>query len=134
MSTFPNDVDPFALEQPAPTENQRLMAGLAYASQVLLPAVLPVVLLLSEEQKRSAFVRRHAVQALGLFAAALIYEMAAGAVLLVFGLLVPCLLGLLWVLPFLPVVPFLYYGYRAYQGEAVEIPWLTGFLRDNKWL
>ena len=44
------------------TENEKLVACLSYASQLILPAVLPIILLLTEEYKRSPFVRHHAVE------------------------------------------------------------------------
>ena len=135
MSTFAHDNDPFRLEQPpALSDNEKTLSGLAWVSQILLPAVLPAVLLLTDEGKRSAFIRHHSVHALAVLVVSIIYEIALGAVMLVVGLVVPCLLGLLWVLFFLPLVPFLYYGWQAFQGRQVEVPRLTVFLRDNRWL
>ena len=39
-----------------------------------------------------------------------------------------------WVLYLLPIVPFVYYAYLAYQGKEFEIPVVTPFMRQQKWL
>src|SRR5512136_3382526 len=36
------------------TDNDRLMAGLAYATQVIVPIIVPAVMLLAEESKKRA--------------------------------------------------------------------------------
>jgi uncharacterized membrane protein len=111
------------------------MAGLSYASQVVIPVVVPAIVLLSEDNKQRPFQRFHAIQSLGLLVAAVIYEILA-AVIFTGGSIVSfgCLACVLWVLFLLPVLPALYYAYQAYQGNYFEIPWLTQFLVDNKWL
>lgn len=136
MSQNPSDVNPFGLDQPAtpPSDNEKMLSGLSYVSQIVLPAILPLVLLLSDEGKRSAFVRHHAVQSLALLVVSIIYEMVVGTVVLVIGAVIPCLLAILWVLFLAPLVPLVYYGYKAFQGETVEMPWLTAFLKQNNWL
>ncbi len=129
------DPEPFHIDEPpALSDTEKLLSGLAYVSQILLPAVLPLVLLLTDEAKRSSFVRHHAVQALALLIVSVIYEMVAGVALLIAGSAIPCLLAILWVLFLLPLVPLLVYGWQAYQGRLVEIPWLSEFLRSNHWL
>jgi uncharacterized membrane protein len=134
--------EPFAVDEgatsapagPGLTDNEKALAGLSYVSQLLLPAVMPVVLLLSDESKRSDYVRYHAVQSLGLLVAAVLYELAALIVVLIFAGIAPCLLALLWVLFFVPAVPIIYYGLKAFGGEMVGIPYLTDLLRKNGWL
>lgn len=117
------------------TENDRLMAGLAYASQVVIPVVIPAIMLLSEENKQRPFQKYHAVQSLGFLVAAIIYEVLAAIVSCALTAVTGgCLACLLWVLFLLPVVPALYYAYQAYQGLYFKIPFLTDFLVQSKWM
>ncbi len=117
------------------TDNDRLMAALAYISQVVIPVVIPAVMLLAEESKKRPFQKYHGIQALGFFVAAVIYEVLAAIVFTGLTIVTAgCLACVLWVLFLLPVVPALYYAYQAYQGLYFKIPLLTDFLVQNKWL
>jgi len=121
--------------QPDVTENDRLMAAAAYATQVFLPIVVPAIMLLSEENKQRPFQKFHAIQSLGFLVAAVIYEVLATIVFV--GLTIVslgCLSCVLWILFLLPVVPAFYYAYQAYQGVYFRIPFVTDFLVQNKWL
>ncbi len=134
------NAEPFGLDDsgsPAvvpPTDNEKALSGLSYLSQCVLPAVMPFVLLLSEESKKSKFVRYHAVHSLALLVVAVAFELVATIVNMVIGAVIPCLLGILWVLWLLPAVPLVYYGIKAFQGDSPEIPWVTDFLKANNWL
>jgi uncharacterized membrane protein len=126
-----------APDQPASdvNENDRLMAAAAYATQVILPIVVPAIILLSEENKRRAFQKYHAVQSLGFLVAAVIWEVLAAIVFVGLSIVsLGCLSCILWVLFLLPVVPAFYYAYQAYQGQYFSIPMVTDFLADSKWL
>ncbi len=117
------------------TDNDRLMAALAYATQVVIPIVIPSIMLLSEENKRRPFLKYHAIQSLGFLVAAVIYEVLATIVFTGFTVITAgCLACVLWVLFLLPAIPAAYYAYQAYQGVYSEIPLLTEFLVQNKWL
>ncbi|MHB0856899.1 MAG: DUF4870 domain-containing protein [Anaerolineae bacterium] len=141
MSQYPPDMDPFRPE-PEPTtggstpdtDNDRLMAGLSYLSQAMLPAVLPVILLLNRDTNRRPLVRYHAVHSLALLIATVIYELAVTIVFVILSIVAPCLSLILWLLFLLPALPFLYYAIVAFQGRSPEVPYLTRFLRDNNWL
>lgn len=132
--------EPFAPQEGLPSsgdglsDNEKLLAGLSYISQIILPALLPVILLVSEETRRSPFLRYHAVQNLGLLVATILYYMAAAIVYVAASAMVPCLTCVLWVLFVLPTIATIYFGFMAFRGRYVEIPWLTGFLRENAWL
>jgi uncharacterized membrane protein len=138
--------EPFGVDEPqgprppSTTDNDRLLAGLSYLSQLVVPAVLPVILMLTDETKakctsfRSDFVRFHAVHGLALFVAAVIYELAAVIVFAIIGAIAPFLACLTWILFLAPFAVLIYYGVLAFQGKRTEIPWLTQFLRDNNWL
>ncbi|NLG48975.1 MAG: DUF4870 domain-containing protein [Chloroflexi bacterium] len=135
---------PFGLgETPTPpttpagplTENEKLLSGLSWVSQLLIPAVLPIILLLTDESKRSAFVKHHAVQSLGMAGAAVIYEIAAAIVFAILTAITGGLLGcILWIIFLAPILPLVYYGIQAFQGKYVTIPYLTEFLQRNNWL
>jgi uncharacterized membrane protein len=131
--TLPPTSEPFDLhgETPSPTSNDKLLAGLSYVSQIVLPAVLPAILLLGGESKRSAFIRHHAISSLGLLVAAVLYEILASIVFVVVSALVPCFSCAVWLIFFLPLIPIMYYGYQALQGQQVDIPWLTRLLKKN---
>jgi uncharacterized membrane protein len=117
------------------TDNDRLMAGLAYASQVVIPLIVPAVMLLAEESKERPFQRYHAIQSLGFLVIAVIYEVLAAIVFCGLSAVTSgCLACVLWVLFVLPAIPAFYYAYQAYQGFYFKIPFLTDFLVDNKWL
>jgi len=122
--------DEFDVTAPPPagdiTDNDRLMAALSYP----IP-IVALIILIAEDMKNRPFQRYHAVQAL-----------AANIVLWVLIALLGCILGavtffigglcgiasiLLWFIT-------LYWAYEAYQGKYFEIPYLTKFLHDQKWL
>jgi len=124
-----------AQPEPDVNENDRLMAAAAYATQVILPIVVPAIMLLSEENKQRVFQKYHAIQSLGFLVAAVIYEVLAVIVFVGLSIVsLGCLSCILWVLFLLPVVPAFYYAYRAYQGQYFQIPMVTDFLVQSKWL
>ena len=135
----PSAPEPFGLQeakpspggQQPPDSNDKILAGLSYVSQIILPAVLPAILLLTGEGKRSSFIRHHAVQSLGLLVATVLYEILMGILFVVVSALVPCLACGIWIIFLLPLVPAIYYGWLAFQGQYVNIPWLTHFMTKN---
>ena len=125
----------------AATPDDRLIALLSYASQVVIPFILPIIVLISESSKRRPFQRYHAVQSLAL---AVVFgvmgvAMGVGSMILwvvpiigwIVSVLTACLIPILWAMG---VIAMLYYGYQAYQGKRFAIPGLTGFLHDQGWL
>jgi uncharacterized membrane protein len=117
------------------TDNDRLMAGLAYASQAVVPLIVPAVMLLAEESKARPFQRFHAIQSLGFLVVEVIYEILAAIVYCGLSAVTGgCLACVLWLIFLLPAIPALYYAYQAYQGLYFKIPLLTDFLVQNKWL
>lgn len=125
----------------AASPDDRLIALLSYATQVIVPLVMPVIVLLSESSKTRPFQRYHAVQslALGLLFGAGGLALGVGASVLwlvpiigpLFSVLLACLIPIAWAMA---VVAMLYYGYQAYQGKRFAIPGLTSFLRDQAWV
>ena len=126
---------------PAASSDDRLIALLAYISQVFVPFVMPIIVLLSESSKQRPFQRYHAVQALALTITFMAVGVAAmiGIVIVqivpligaFIGLAVLCMTPVAFVMYFIAMV---YYGYQAYQGKRFASPGLTGFLRDQGWL
>lgn len=108
MSEFNSDV----------TSDDKLWAALGY------PIVLvAIIVLLMEEKKARPFIKFHAVQSIAANVAFFIVSIVLSTVTLGFGgICVP----LLWFV-------FLYWAYKAYQGENVEIPFVTDFIKKQGW-
>lgn len=104
-------------DQPQVTSDDRLWAALAY---VFTPLV-PIVILLVEGKKDRPFIRAHNMQALAW--GVVFYVLVSILSVFVIGL---CL----WPLGFLLQ---LWWAYKAYQGEYVEIPVLTNFVKNQGW-
>lgn len=97
------------------TSDDRLWALLAY---VFTP-VIPIIILLLEDKKDRPFIRAHNVQALmwGLL-----------------SMIVPIVLFFCFGTPYLVMwLIGVYWGYKAYQGELVEIPVITDFVKNQGW-
>lgn len=121
---------------PDANNDDRLLAALTYASQLIIPVVVPVILLISETSKKRAFQRYHAVQSLALGLVLWALQLGLGvlssvAAVSIIGILclcfiVPAMIAV-WLLP-------LYYAILAYSGKRFRIPGLTQFLHDQGWL
>jgi uncharacterized membrane protein len=101
---------------PEVTSDDKLWAALAYVFSPLVP----IILLLMEEKKNRPYIRFHAVQSL-----------AVGVVLIIAVPIIATLtLGcgsILWFIMF-------YWAYKAYQGETVQIPVVTDFIKKQGWV
>ncbi len=102
---------------PVVTDDDKLWAALAY---VFTPLV-PIIILLIEGKKDRPFIKAHNVQAL------------------VWGVVV---FVLTFVLSFVIIgicvgiagfVVQLYWAYKAYQGEFIQIPVITDFVKNQGW-
>ena len=130
-----SNVDPLA------DGDDRLIALLSYATQILIPVIMPAIVLLSESSKKRPFQRYHAVQSLaftigfwGLFVLAGIGTTVVQIVPLIgllIGLMMACIMPLVW---FAQALLLIYYGFQAYKGRRFAIPGLTSFLRDQNWI
>jgi len=114
-----------------PSSNDRLIGGLCYVVNPLLP----LVVLVSSEMKDRAFLRFHAVQAMGVGAAVGVYAMLATVVFVVvstvtFGFGACCA----WPLLVLPIVVVLYYAYLAAQDKYFDVPYVTDLMVRQEWL
>jgi uncharacterized membrane protein len=123
--------------QPAEVSNDdRLMAMLAWLTMVIVQLpVLSIVLLLIEPNKSRPFQRYHAVTSTIFWVVALIYEALAAIVFTVLSLIsLGCLALCLWVIFFLPHLLALYYAYRSYNGKYMEIPFVSNLARGQGWV
>jgi len=98
--------------------DDKLWAALGY------PIVLvAIIVLFMEEKKARPFIKFHAVQAIAANVAFFVVSVILSTVTLGFGgICVP----LIWFV-------FLYWAYKAYQGEYVEIPVVTNFIKKQNW-
>ena len=96
---------------PEATSDDKLWAALAYVFSPLVP----VILLLLEDKKDRPFIRAHNVQALIM---GIIFTILA-------AVSIGCL-SLLWLIMF-------YWAYKAYQGELINIPVVTDFVKGQGW-
>lgn len=130
-----------AISDPDANADDHLIALLAYVTQIVIPLIMPVIVLLSESSKLRPFQRYHAVQSLALTCVFIALSVIVGIgtamlqiiplVGLLVGLIVVCMTPIAY---FMYVIALLYYGYQAYQGKRFAIPGLTAFLRDQGWL
>jgi len=100
------------------SSDDKLVALLAY---VLTP-LAPIVILLMEDKKSRPFIRAHNAQAL--IWGGLIWAVTIVSSPLAFCLGIPSLI--LW-------GAGVYWGFKAYQGEEVNIPVITDFAKKQGW-
>ncbi len=102
---------------PEITSDDKLWAALAY----VFSPIVPIILMLIEDKKERPFIKEHNVQALviGILNAILAVPLSATIVL-------ACVPLLIWLV-------MLYWGFQAYQGNSVEIPLVTKFVKDQGW-
>ena len=107
-------------QEPMPSEltsDDKLWAALSY---VFAP-IVGIIVLLMEDKKNRPFVKFNAVQSI---AASIVFWIVATIITTVTigfgGLCVP----VLWLV-------FLYWAYQAYQGQSVNIPVVTNFIRQG---
>ena len=93
------------------TSDDKLWAALAY---VFTP-IVPIVIMLMEDKKDRPFIKAHNAQAL----AVVIIMYVIATVTVGCGSIV---FFALW-----------YWAYKAYQGEYVEIPFVTNFVKNQGW-
>jgi uncharacterized membrane protein len=100
-------------------DNDKLMAALSYP----IP-IVAIVILLSEANKVRPFQKFHAVQALAFWVVLTVVAIIVSVVTLGIGTL--CF-PVLWLISLWP-------AYQSYQGEYMEMPVLTDFIRKQGWV
>ncbi len=101
------------------SENDKLMAALSYP----IP-IVAIIILISETNRVRPFQKFHAVQALAFWVALIAIGIVLSIVTLGFGTL--CF-PVLWLISLWP-------AYKAYQGETMEMPVITDFIRKQGWV
>ena len=97
------------------TSDDKLWAALAY----FFAPIIPIIILFMDDKKNRPFIKAHNVQALviSIVLSVVIIPLAA----ITFGC--GALIGLImW-----------YWAYKAYQGEYVQIPLITDFVKGQGW-
>jgi len=101
------------------TSDDKLWALLAY----VLSPIVPIIILLMADKKARPFIRAHNAQALAWG----VFNLVGGTILstvLIFCFGAPSLI--IWAIG-------VYWGIKAYQGEQVNIPVLTNFVKGQGW-
>jgi uncharacterized membrane protein len=111
-------------------QNDRLMAALAY----IIAVIVPLVILLSESGKQRAYQRYHAIQSLAISAVSIVWFILLFILSLILTAVCAPLGCLVVILYLAPAVPMIWGAYESYNGRWWEIPILTQFLKDQKWL
>jgi uncharacterized membrane protein len=93
------------------TSDDKLMGLLAY----LFSPLAPIILLLMEDKKKRPFIKYHAVQSL------------------VIGVLI-YVLSFTVCVPLVGFVAAIYCAIKAYQGEYVNLPVITDFIKKQNWV
>lgn len=103
---------------PEATSDDKLWAALAYA----LSPIVPIIVLLLEDKKDRPYIKLASVQAL-----------AWSVVYAVIGTVLTATLILACIVPFIWFVQ-LYWAYRAYMGQEVNIPIISDFVKNQGWV
>jgi uncharacterized membrane protein len=112
------------IKTPAPdqdvTDNDKVWGLLSWIPW--FGVILAIIALLVEPQKTRPFIRFHAVQSIGA-------NIIIGAISLVLAFipLLGCLTPLLGLATIYPAL-------KAYQGDWLELPWLTQFCKGQGWI
>ena len=100
------------------TSDDKLWAALGY---VFAP-VVGIVMLLMDDKKARPFIKFHAVQSIALYVVYIIISIILG-ITVIGAICAP----ILWFV-------FLYWAYKAYQGEMFEVPVVTNFIKGQGWV
>jgi uncharacterized membrane protein len=113
MSNEPMSNDPMT----DVTSDDKLWAALGYPI-----ALVAIIVLFMEDKKNRPFIKFHAVQSIAANVVFFILSFILG-VTVVGAICAPAL----WLV-------FLYWAYKAYQGEMFEIPVITNFIKGQGWI
>jgi len=102
------------------TSDDKLWAALSY---VFAP-IIGIIVLLMEDKKARPFIKFHAVQSIAASIVLWIIASILSTVTLGFGAI--CFVPLV-------IILMLYWAYQAYQGQMVNIPVVTNFIKGQGW-
>lgn len=101
------------------TSDDKLWALLAYA----LSPIVPIIIMLMADKKDRPFLKAHNAQAL-----------VWGIVNVVGGTILSSVLFFCFGAPSIIIWAIgVFWGYKAYQGELVTIPFITDFCKNQGW-
>jgi uncharacterized membrane protein len=101
------------------TDNDKLMAALSYPI-----VIVAIIILLAESMKTRPFQKFHAVQAIAFNIVIWVLYLIVSLVSFGFGTL--CF-PVFWLVTLWP-------AYKAYQGEYMELPVITDFIKKQGWV
>lgn len=118
--TIPTDQEPVPMPVPTPevTGDDRLWVVLCF----LLTPIFPLITLFMDSRKERPFIKYHTVPTL------------------IFGVVEGILIGILQFVPVVNcIIPFIWiinviYALKANKGVNVDIPVITQFAKDQKWM
>jgi len=99
------------------TSDDKLWAALGYAI-----GLIAIIVLFMEDKKNRPFIKFHAVQSIALYVVYIIISIILG-ITVIGAICAP----ILWFV-------FLYWAYKAYQGEMFEVPVVTNFIKGQGWV
>jgi uncharacterized membrane protein len=99
------------------TSDDKLWTALAY----IFTPLVPIILLLMEDKKDRPFIKAHSMQAL--IFGVVFYILVSVLSVVIVGL---CLIPIGWGLQ-------IYWAIKAYNGELVNIPVITDFVKNQGW-
>ncbi len=105
-----------AVVSPETTPDDRLWAALSWIPIMPLWPIFAIVALVMDDKKDRAFIRYNAVLSL-----------ATGVILMPLSIITCGCAALIYLV-------FFYWAYVAYQGETVEIPFVSDFARKQGWV
>ena len=112
-------------------DNDKLMAALSY----FFTPIVPIIVLLVDSMKVRSYQKYHALNALGYYAAELIFIVLLCICVSILTAVTFGIGGLLSCLFFVVFIPRIYYAYVAYsQLTYFEIPVVTKFMKQQGWL
>ena len=99
------------------SSDDKLWAALAY----LFSPLVPIIIMLMEDKKNRPFIKAHSMQSL-------VFGVVFWGItsILSLGLIGLCLVPVGFVLE-------IYWAYQAYQGETINIPIITDFVKNQGW-
>jgi uncharacterized membrane protein len=96
--------------------NDRLLVALGY----IFTPIVPIIIMLMADKKEVPFIKAHNAQTL-----------AIGVIqVILLALSFTCVTGIISLLLWLVQ---LYWAYQAYQGQDVNIPLITDFVKNQGW-
>ncbi len=98
------------------TSDDRLWAALSWIPVTPLWPIFAIIALLLDEKKDRVFIRYNAV-----------LSIATGVILIPLSIITCGCAALVYLV-------FFYWAYLAYQGQTVEIPFVTDFARKQGWV